>query len=315
MNGKKSKKHSMVTYVILLLMLSIVLQSAVFFGAIVWTNITVKLESFSYNSFTKTVNNRVGDLERFMTLSWNNIASTSTNITGVYNDTVGSDGVLDEDEKVEFLKNSAGFVMDMMSVTGTTGGFVILDDGEDMKYSYSTIYLKSDNYLSQTVTPENLMLAKGPTDISKEYGFSLVSSWSYGISLTPDSIDMLTRPMEAVGATNLLEHLGYWNVSTDITNDKLQVLTFSVPLLDDSGVPIGVVGIEVSQSYLYRFLPADEFGDTSSYGYLLATMDGDYRLTPIVTNGTAQSNFLENGNTVQLVDKNFEKYDIESALL
>lgn len=312
MKNEKRKK-SIVTRVAVLLMLVISLQSAFSLNTILLTDITTRIESYSYSTFTKTIQNRRNNIESFMTSTWSNISGISTEITKEYTAVANGKSDLSESEKVDFLGNCVDLVMELISKTGSTGGFIILDDGEDMKYNYSSVYLKSDNYLSQTVTSDSLMLAKGPTEISKQNDFSLVSSWSYALELNDESIDMLRKPIEAIDITTNLDYLGYWNVSSDVTNDKLKVLTYSIPIFDENHNPIGVVGVEVSQNYLYKFLPTDEFGN-NSYGYLLAVSnpDGSDSFIPVMSNGSSQESLVNLNNPVNLDDIDLQKHNLSA---
>lgn len=305
-------KISIVARIIILLMLVIVLQSTFSLSTIVWTDITTRIESFSYSSFTKTLQNRKSNIEGFMTSSWSNISDISILISENYIEAIGDNNELDEDEKIEFLSESVDSVMEMISRTGTTGGFIILDDGEDMKYNYSTLYLKSDNYLTQSVSYDNLMLAKGPMEISKKYGFSLLSTWGYALELTDDCFDILSEPMAATDITKNQEYLGYWSVMQDVTNHNLQVLTYTVPILDKDGNPVGVVGVELTQEHLYKFLPNDEFADIGSYGYVIARMDDDSSFTPIIARGTAQSELIALGESTTIYDLDLPRHNLEA---
>ncbi|MFI3174663.1 MAG: GGDEF and EAL domain-containing protein [Bacillota bacterium] len=308
----KFRKISIVVYVIVLLMLVITLQSAFSLSTIVMTNITTRIESFSYSSFTKTIQNRKTNIEGFMTSSWSNISDISVTVSENYIEMIGNQKELDENEKVEFLSDSVELVMEMISRTGTTGGFIILDDGENMKYNYSTLYLKSDNYLTQTVSYDKLMLAKGPMEISKEYGFSLLSTWGYALELTEDCYDIMSEPMRASEITKNQMYLGYWSVMQDVTNENLQVLTYTVPILDKDGEPVGVIGVELSQEYLYKFLPNDEFADEGSFGYVLATFDQETdSFTPIISRGAAQSELIVLDTPMTLSDLNLQRHNLE----
>lgn len=312
MDIKNLQKHSIVSRIFFLLMIVILLQAFLSLNTILLTNVATKVETYSYNIFTRTVSNRKNNLESFMSASWSNISEVSVAVSGEYDALLGNNGTLTEKEKVEFLSNSVDSVVQMMIMTGTTGGFIILDDGEDMTYSYSSVYLKSYDNLSQVVSRENLMLARGPAEISKENGFSLVSNWSYGMALTEETIPILKTPMKEAEVIKNLEYLGYWYISTDITNENLKVLTCSMPILDKNQNPIGVVGVEVSQEYLYKFLPSHEFGgDWGSYGYVLADVQGD-SFTPVILNGTIQSNLVPIGEKVSLDKVPINDEDLES---
>ncbi|MFI3231459.1 MAG: hypothetical protein R3Y29_07940, partial [bacterium] len=320
------KKNSIVTNILFLLMFVIILQSAFSLNTIIWTDITSKIESFSYNTFTKTVQNRKSNLESFMNAGWANISDISENISENYIELTQDNkslSTLTEEEKTQFLSSNVDNLIDMISKTRTTGGFIILDDGENMKYNYSTLYLKSENYLTQAITTDNLMLVKGSTEISKEHGFSLSRSWSYALELTANSIDMLDTPIEALKTTKNLEYLGYWNIIQDISDTSSLLLTYTMPILDENGNPIGVVGVEIAQDYLYKFLPSDEFGDLGSYGYMFAEIldlekdmivDGkqSIEIKPIMLNGSIQNELLNNNSDSILLEPiNLDRHEID----
>ncbi len=309
---KQKKKQSIVARIFFLLSLIIFLQGFISLHTILFTDIATTVETFSYNSFTRTVINRKNNLEIFMTSSWSNINDISLAVSQQYQEVRGDNKELTEDEKVVFLLESTEYLMQMVTMTGTTGGFLILDDGEDMKYSYSTVYLKSYDNITQVGNADNLMLARGPAEVSKKNDFSLVSNWSYGLELTEDNFPILQMPMEAALQTSNLEYLAYWHVSNDITNSKLKVLTCSVPILDENNQAIGVVGVEISQEYLYKFLPDNEFGDTGSHGYVLASRNNNTTLVPLVVNGSILDQVLTVDQPVSLRALQLENHDLDA---
>lgn len=308
---KPLKQYSIVAWVVVLLMMVICFQGLLSLNTILLTDITSTVEEYSYNIFTRTVSNRRGNLESFMNSGWSNISESSSDLSELYTAHLEGAEELTEDQKVDFLSEAAEIVVQLISMSGTKGGFIILDDGENMKYSYSTLYLKSYDSLSQVVNAKTLMLARGPAEVSKEYGFSLVSNWSYGLKLSKETYDILEKPMLASEKTKSLEFLSYWHISTDITNDNLKVLTCSVPILDEDGNAVGVVGVEVNEEYLYTFLPNDEFGNEGSYGYVLADVQEENSFLPVMSNSLEQQRLAPVGETIYLSDVSVDTTDFE----
>lgn len=305
-------KNSIVVRIILLLMLVIFLQSVFSLSTIIGTDITTKIESFSYSTFTKTVQNRKGNIENFMTSTWSNIANVNESISKKYIDMLGDRDELTEDEKTVFLEECATVIMEMIDNTGTTGGFIVLDDGEDMKYSYSSLYLKNENYSKQTMNEDNFMLARGPSEISKKYNFPLVTNWSYAWELNENNIEILRKPIMESENIKSVDYLGYWDIISDITNDKTQVLTYSMPIFDSNQNAIGVMGVEIAQEYLYKFLPDDEFGESGSYGYVFANVDNENgTIVPITSNGVWQNENVYLDDTIYTASLDFERHNLE----
>ncbi len=147
-------------------------------------------------------------------------------------------------------------------------------------------------------------MTRGPSEISKEHKISLTNSWSYGITLDEDNIDILNMPIHATTITDDKKYWGYWDISQDIANNKAKVITYSMPFLDNSGQVVGVIGIEISQDFLYKNLPFGEFSETGSYGYTIITVDNtdEYNITPLITQGTVQQSIFSTDQAVPLVD-------------
>ncbi|MFI3250630.1 MAG: EAL domain-containing protein, partial [Eubacteriales bacterium] len=305
---RQKKKHSIVGRIFSFLILVIILQAGVAVYTILSTDITTTVEAYSYNTFTRTVLSRKSNLESFMSANWSNISEISAIASDLYEEKLGENSTLTEEEKVEFLNEVTPTIVQMILMTGTTGGFCVLDDGEDMAYSYSSVYLKSYDSVSQVINSDNLMLARGPVEVSKEYGFSLVTNWSYGTTFTEENYPVISVPMEATSHTKNLEHLGYWHISTDISNENLKVLTCSMPILGPDNEPIGVIGVEVSQEYLFKFLPENEFAEDGSYGYLLGDLN-EAEFTPTLINA---EKMLTVGETVTLTDIELEEHNLEA---
>ena len=48
-----------------------------------------------------------------------------------------------------------------------------------------------------------------------------------------------------------------------------EVVTYSIPLVDQRGRAVGVFGVEISLNYLYKYLPPSDLLAVDSYGYVI----------------------------------------------
>ncbi len=144
---KKKLKFNSIIIKIGLLMLVVVIVQALFFTSVIsFTGVSQALESFSYDLFAKTVQNRKNFLETTMVDSWSNIYDYSDAVSEIYIETIGDDKNPDDEKIIEFLNSSVNPIIDMIIQTTSTGGFIILNDSQGEGTSNSTIYFKSDNY-------------------------------------------------------------------------------------------------------------------------------------------------------------------------
>ncbi len=273
------------------LMLMLVLLQAAFSAALIFgTGVSDTLEAFSSNLFIKSIQNRHNYLEGEMLNNWSNIDDYVDDVEGFYRHAVRIDEEYN-DQMHFFLDSSLDTLIDMLWSTGATGGFIIMDDanGESV---HTALYITNSNYSSNIQDNNALQIVYGSSEISKEHKIPLSNIWSYGMNLGETNECILRRPIYATTLTDNSEFWGYWHFAYAISG-KDSALTYSIPIMDENSNPVGVMGIEVTQNYLYRHLPFDDFSDTGSYGYTFANIDTDTRtVSPLMVQGTVQQSIL-----------------------
>lgn len=81
---------------------------------------------------------------------------------------------------------------------------------------------------------------------------------------------------------------GYWSPPFQVNEGDEDVITYSVPLFGQDGRVLAVFGVEISVSYLYRFLPASELQTGDSYGYVIGYRSQQDKKETAVTYGALQ---------------------------
>ncbi len=285
-------RNSIVVRIGALMLLVVVLQALISAGSVLFTRVPETLEGFSWSLFVKTVENRGNFLQSNMIDNWSDLDPYPDAITAEYETIRAEDGSMSEEDKVRFFEHCMEPLRDLMIQSDSIGSFILLDDAAGIEGSHSTLYLRSNNYASSIESFDSLTLLRGPTEVSHAYQVPLANMWSYGLTLDASSEDILTAPLAAITQSDNPAHWGYWDIIPDIVNPEARVIVYTIPLLGDDGAAIGVLGIEVSQDYLYKSLPFGEFSEEGSYGYMLVSYDEESgTVLPRMTQGTLQKTF------------------------
>ncbi len=321
MQKKILNKNSILFRVTLLILVTMILQALVFVGVVYSIELPTTVESYAYGLFSKTIDNRTNYLAGEMLNQWSNITTYSSDIVELYDQqlALSADGRLSEDDKVDFICKSVPTVLEIISSSGSTGAFIILDDSNDSSRSNSSLYIMSEDVATKSSSSleGQAQLVFGPADVAKEYRIPIVSSWSHGMTLDDEHLPILSEPIRAAGITDDDKYRGYWHVSTSFDNPNTNMITFSLPLVDAQGNVFGVFGTEVSQAQLYRHLPFDELTSDDSYGYTVASLNENTgEFTPLIKQGTVQQSLFKDGVTftTDMYDTKHDCYVMDSSL-
>lgn len=301
-------------------MTMIVLLQALFSASLIMlTKVPATLKNNAYGLFAEKVQNRKNYLLSEMANRWSNITDFKTQIAKKYNLILGDGGNLSPDQTVSFLDQSTSILIQMMETSMSTGGFIILDDAVSDKGAQSGIYIRNYNPAlnDQAASASNLVMLRGPVDVSKKYKIPLENAWSYGFTLDEQHSPILRQPLSATTLTTNDKYLGFWHVSPSLSTPNSSIITYSLPLIDQHGKAVGVIGVEISQDYLYKLLPSNEFAENESYGYLIAKLDNDTGdIIPLISQGTVQKSIatLNTPLPLALENKEFRCYSIDTVL-
>lgn len=187
----------------------------------------------------------------------------------------------------------------------TTGAFVILSDGADTS-GLDAIHLRDLNPNAESDSNHDILVETGLDKTGFSKGYTLDIYWSKQLTLS-DNRDFFDKPMQAARENPGMEasNLGYWSNMFRMKPNDIQVITYTVPLLDSAGVPCGVIGIEISIDYLQNFLNGDEISIDENGSYYLGKLrSGNSSSHAVYETVYADSsyyrNFLEAKTLIQL---------------
>lgn len=292
------------------MLLVIVLESVLFAVTLLYGGPYQQAVHNSYAIFDQHTASRKNDLENEMLQRWSNIEALQTAVDNATASTLARDGLTYDDLSVDSRTTSDIFIqvaptlITIMRKNSVTGAFVVLQSENETK---PALYLRDTDPVSTPADYSDLLLERAPIAVSKSMNIALDSWWSPALDVgTMDaaSTSFFTVPMETAAANPGMsaKDLCYWSPPFRLSSDSdRQVITYSLPLMNEAGEAYGVVGVELSVDYLCTLLPAEELGFGRNASYVLATStNGGRSYDHVADSGFLYSYQLGEGTPVRL---------------
>lgn len=222
------------------------------------------------NEYEKIFNDHVigrkSNIEKVMTQQWSNM----TELEAYVQEQVGN---VDFDKSPysmpRLLEHIAPRTVLFLRQRGVTGVFVMLDT----EGTQEGIYIRDLDPLLNPSDNSDLIMEKGPLGAARTINASLGNGWSRKFELLEgdDNSDFYYKPFLAAQENPDMSYndLGYWSKPFALTPEELEVITYSIPLMDRNGSPYGVIGVEITLDYLRNYLPYDELARKKQGAYFL----------------------------------------------
>ncbi len=228
-------------------------------------------------------------LESVMVNDWMNLSSTVQHVTAAAEKLL-ADGQLtlaELDDKssncASLLTDSAQALIDMLRTNHVTGAYIIIntDDLSGTMASGITedkpgIYLRDPDPSSiASERNEDVMIELSPRDVVSQLRIATDVDWDVRFRFGGDKkpfYQYLYYPFQTayVRSDYRWQDIGYWAAPEGLTVSGDALLSYSVPLVLEDGSVIGVLGTELSLSYLKTLLPHEELNEDGKGGYFLA---------------------------------------------
>lgn len=172
-----------------------------------------------------------------------------------------------------------------MEKAGVSGVFVFLNATvnpalERAKDSKAGFFIVNMNQNPLPYESQQLFLLYGPVQLARENNMHLHTQWELELNVAPNTFkrrtDLFKKPFEAAISNKGedIYNLGYWNPLCLPADNTDKVITFSVPLIDKSGNPYGVCGLEMSRTSLENILWQKSSPEFEREVLLLSTQAG-----------------------------------------
>lgn len=290
-----------------------VLQAIIFYAAAVYGGIEETMNKNAADILTQRLINRKNEIETMFTKTWTNLDSCENQLHEIYkkySETYGEKPLTKKiDTQVNFISDTSSILVKTLRSNDVNGIYLILNDKADSD-NFNTdkpeekvgICIRDLDQTSNYTNTQDLLLERAPSSIVEQLGCSLDSWWEARYSF--ESVQQgafYYYPLNAAWENSDVssQDLAYFEGAHTISDSDQEVVSYSIPLMDDSGYPYGVLGVELTTKFLNELIPSRELADPDKSCYVLALKNletGEY--TPVAKNGSVYSRCFGNANAI-----------------
>ncbi len=297
------KRTITIAQLLLVPLLCVVLvQGLLPFSALLASGTRETLQGNSIDIDRHMVKNRAVSLEGSMVDQWSSIQKESSYLNAALRNVIAENGSTiadflgDADLQRKYSSTVFSELLEYVRRDTSCGVFLVLASTDDPTQASQNggFFLRDSDPTSKTETNSDIYLERGDKSLARASSITLDSSWSPTFSFkgkgTRAADDYFYEPYCAALSYPSADpaNLGFWSypfVLEDSTVDNHEMITYSVPL-ECNGVVYGVLGTEVSTSYLANsYFLVQDLDRNMKAGYALAVDLGDGTYQPIAGTG------------------------------
>ena len=308
------------------MLILILVEIALLAGSVFGGGLISYMENNEIEVLHERVLNRQRYLQNEMLTRWSKVDSTAIKINQMTEELLQEGSIsidtLDDSSKDCFalMDSVIGSLINMLRSNKVTGAFIVLntDNLEELteKGIYKNkpgIYVRDyDPKSSYTDRNTDLLLEYAPTEIVKNMNISLDSGWKpqFAFEDMQQCGAYLYEPYQAaLGMDERTEleasDMGYWSEPYQLSANDQEAISYSVPLILENGTVYGVLGVELSLSYLEDMLPSEELKDKDAGSYLLGIeKNSDTEITNVLISGSDYSMVNGDKKVTEIYTKN-----------
>lgn len=287
----QSKSTPIFRKILIPLMILVVVEVFLMVFSLFGQGLLSELRKNEQDVLTGRVVARKNYLESVMINDWMNIGTTVQRVvdqTQLLRDQgiISLDTLDDSAANCEVLmRDCAPYLIEMMRSNHVTGAYIIINT-EDLSEGASNGNASKDKpgiYLydaDPTSTPsernEDILIKLSPRGVVRDLFIATDVNWDVQFRFngaSPDAYDYLYYPFQAAyqGHSDNWQNIGYWTTTPkEHSNCTEAALSYSVPLILEDGTVFGVLGVELSESYLRKLLPVSELDEDGAGAYFIA---------------------------------------------
>lgn len=325
------EKNSILRKILIPLLAVMLLQTGLSCGAIIFGGTVSRMKENAFTILGEKVSNRGNILQTDMIERWSNLESAALGASMIISDMSIAEGMghstigYKSELSQKLLSSLSEQIIYLLRRNAVTGAFLVLEgDNPDLK---DGLYFYDSDPDVNPAGYSDLLAARAPSDITRELGIALDTLWEPHFdfsNMTSQGASFYTTPFKAAqnayndgnGKSLADSDLGYWSPPFYLNEGNAQkgepIITYSLPIRDRDGKPLGVIGVELSIDFLCEKLPPAELNSELMGGYLLAVgqktaatqKDGTYQ--PVAVSGAYfKANFpAEEAFTLSTSSKN-----------
>lgn len=277
----------------------VILQTIMFVMLLIIGGVIEESKTNAYQLFHEKSSSRKDQMQLKIKNNWTKFDPYVDNIVELLNsdELVGNKDIFFEEAVPELIT--------MLRTTEVTGAYIILDSDDNNDY-LPALYLRDYDPFMNSVNNEDIYMVYGPSNLANILKIPLDQQWRNTFAISED-MDFIRKPCEKASITNNANLLGYWSKPFKLDENDNPIITYSIPLIDNSKKVWGVIGVEISLDYLYKHLPATDLQPRDSLGYLVGYRDDNADpISPLIMGGALQRRMIDENQPL-----NFEAVDID----
>lgn len=326
------KKKNLLSILLVPILILVIIQGAVPFLMLILSGVKTNVEENVIRVDNHIVENRQLVLENDMIEQWRMVYKESEGLSAALSDLLNRNETnilefLSSDElQADYLKTVFPDMVDVLQYNTTSGLFLILANDNDIakEGAYHGFFLRDSDPQSRVESYADLLLEKGSKQLAHDLSITLDTPWTtdfnfkgYGVR---QADDFFYEPY--IAALNnkdvSMVNLGYWSrpfVLEDFYMDNHQMITYSVPLIYGNAI-YGVLGVEISVSYLNKYFLVKDLDSNLKAGYALLIDQGDGVYESIVGKGALYEAVAQGNNRIKIGNEiRSGLYSVEGAKL
>lgn len=296
---KLYSKNSILSKLFIPLMAVLLIQAGLYVVILLEGTVLPLSKQSATAIFNQTVGARKVYLENEMTARWSNFSESEAVIIKKIENILEENNAVAADIKENYALNeriSKAVTSDLIYIlrkNEVTGAFVILNGksfkSEEINFEKAGVYIRDFDPTGFSDNDTDLLLERGLPSVSKQFGISLDNFWQAGFDFSSERDNsFFYLPLNAaLNNTNKKSfNYGYWSDSFALSSGDRNVISYSIPIILSDGSVVGVMGIDLTQSYIQSKLNYDELAENKQGAYFLGyTQDNGTTFKPVFSNG------------------------------
>lgn len=277
----EKKKTTFLKKILIPIIIIMFVQSILLYGFIIFGGTIKQLKNNALDILEEKVSNRKNILENDLTQSWSNIDGSVNKVLETTTTILNENKATTTDIKFQnplsqsLLSSYVPELLYMLRKNAVSGAFVVLEGDQTEK---DGLWIRDTNPQSNPNDYSDLLIERGPSEIIKNLNIGMNSYWHpYFNFSTMEARDtkFYTKPFDAakVHPGEKYKNFAYWSppfyLNRNSEDPSLEMITYSVPLINKEGVLFGVLGIEIAGNYLKKSLPSEELNSGNKNAYAL----------------------------------------------
>lgn len=201
------------------------------------------------------------------------------------------------------------YVISLLNSTRSTGAFVIFNRSnarKDLSTAHSAVYIRDGAPELNDGIVQNYELVVGSVNLFRRYRMMSGANWSLDLDFSDEDrarYDYYYKPTEhpLLDSDYITEQFGYWSHPTTIINDGIKNICYTVPLVNNHGRVYGVIGVEMSVSFLVSgYLFVNNMPYDSSFFLISSVKDGEMGLDWYIPSYSIPRNYFKKQGKLEI---------------